>query len=209
MRVSPGASHRAGGPGGMVTGESDQAGARPYAPNGITHRTMGKPITDAIDNLEASIDEGGNWKTFERALELVCSQRVQNFWKAETSKHSTTKRKPTSHTLSVLAWLWTAPEPDKEHQTERAPPFPRPSSSNLSAHRRPLFGTSLVYVYDGGVIPHRWLISTIPTTAVTPHNNSDTPWGDRLLSFIHPTIHPFTQIRPQLAHSQLRAQLWG
>ena len=29
-----------------------------------------------------------------------------------------------------------------------------------------------------GVIPHRWLISTIPTTAVTPHNNSDTPWGD-------------------------------
>ena len=140
---------------------------------------MGKPITDAIDNLEASIDEGGNWKTFERALELVCSQRVQNFWKAETSKHSTTKRKPTSHTLSVLAWLWTAPEPDKEHQTERAPPFPRPSSSNLSAHRRPLFGTSLVYVYDGGVIPHRWLISTIPTTAVTPHNNSDTPWGDK------------------------------
>ena len=56
---------------------------------------MGKPITDAIDNLEASIDEGGNWKTFERALELVCSQRVQNVWKAETSKHSATKRKPT------------------------------------------------------------------------------------------------------------------
>ena len=68
---------------------------RVYAPNGITHRTMGKPITDAIDNLEASIDEGGNWKTFERALELVCSQRVQNVWKAETSKHSATKRKPT------------------------------------------------------------------------------------------------------------------
>ena len=56
---------------------------------------MEKPITDAIDNLEASIDEGGNWKTFERALELVCSQRVQNVWKAETSKHSATKRKPT------------------------------------------------------------------------------------------------------------------
>ena len=56
---------------------------------------MGKPITDAIDNLEASIDEGRNWKTFERALELVCSQRVQNVWKAETSKHSATKRKPT------------------------------------------------------------------------------------------------------------------
>ena len=68
---------------------------RVYAPDGITHRTMGKPITDAIDNLEASIDEGGNWKTFERALELVCSQRVQNVWKAETSKHSATKRKPT------------------------------------------------------------------------------------------------------------------
>ena len=131
---------------------------------------MEKPITDAIDNLEASIDEGGNWKTFERALELVCSQRVQNFWKAETSKHSTTKRKPTSHTLSVLAWLWTAPEPDNEHQTDRARAS-FPSSSNLPAHRRPLFGTSLVYVYDGGVIPHRWLISTIPTTAVTPHNN--------------------------------------
>ena len=138
---------------------------------------MGKPITDAIDNLEASIDEGGNWKTFERALELVCSQRVQNVWKAETSKHSTTKRKPTSHTLSVLAWLWTAPEPDNEHQTDRARAS-FPSSSNLPTHRRPLFGTSLVYVYDGGVIPHRWLISTIPTTAVTPHNNSDTPWGD-------------------------------
>ena len=30
-----------------------------------------------------------------QALELVCSQRVQNFWKAETSKHSATKRKPT------------------------------------------------------------------------------------------------------------------
>ena len=40
-------------------------------------------------------EERGNWKTFERALELVCSQRVQNVWKAETSKHSATKRKPT------------------------------------------------------------------------------------------------------------------
>ena len=81
---------------------------------------MGKPITDAIDNLEASIDEGGNWKTFERALELVCSQRVQNFWKTETSKHSTTKRKPTSHTLSVLAWLWIAPAPVTKQKTEQA-----------------------------------------------------------------------------------------
>ena len=53
------------------------------------------PRARAIDNLEASIDEGGNWKTFERALELVCSQRVQNVWKADTSKHSATKRKPT------------------------------------------------------------------------------------------------------------------
>ena len=46
MRVSPGASHRAGGPGGMVTGESDQAGARPYAPNGKAHPSMGKAIAD-------------------------------------------------------------------------------------------------------------------------------------------------------------------
>ena len=46
MRVSPGASHRAGGPGGMVTGESDQAGARPYAPNGKAHPSMEKAIAD-------------------------------------------------------------------------------------------------------------------------------------------------------------------
>ena len=30
-------------------------------------------------------------------------------------------------------------------------------------------GSSLVCMYDGGGIPHRWLTSTIPTAAVTPH----------------------------------------
>ena len=82
---------------------------------------------------------------------------------------------PRAHSLCACLTL------DCSRIRQRAPDRARasfPSSSNLPAHRRPLFGTSLVYVYDGGVIPHRWLISTIPTTAVTPHNNSDTPWGD-------------------------------
>ena len=136
---------------------------------------MGKPITDAIDNLEASIDEGGNWKTFERALELVCSQRVQNVWKAETSKHSATKRKPTC-SLSLCL-------PDSgllQNQTTGTRQSARLLSLVFqpSGPPPPLVWHLLVYVYDGGVIPHRWLISTIPTTAVTPHNNSDTPWGD-------------------------------
>ena len=83
---------------------------------------------------------------------------------------------PRAHSLCACLTL------DCSRIRQRAPDRARasfPSSSNLPTHRRPLFGTSLVYVYDGGVIPHRWLISTIPTTAVTPHNNSDTPWGDR------------------------------
>ena len=72
-------------------------------------------------------DEGGSWRA-----QPVCSQRVQNFGKAETSKHSTTKRKPTSHTLSVLAWLWTAPEPG-----QRAPDRARASFMASFPHAFP------------------------------------------------------------------------
>ena len=88
---------------------------------------MEKPITDAIDNLEASIDEGGNWKTSERALELVCSQRVQNL-ETETSKNSTTKRKRRD-LPSASAWLWIAPDPVNQQQTEQALSFLRLLSS--------------------------------------------------------------------------------
>ena len=90
---------------------------------------------------------------------------------------STPRRSESAHVAHSLCACLAL---DCSRTGQRAPDRARasfPSSFNSSAHRRPLFGTSLVYVYDGGVIPHRWLISTIPTTAVT-HTTTATRRGE-------------------------------
>ena len=95
-------------------------------------------------------------------------------------------------------WKRTPPRTQRRSESDATSPLLLPGSGSLqtqstSTSRRsklsvsfaffrlgppPPLGSSLAFVHDGGVIPHRCLISTIPTTAVTPHNNSDTPWGD-------------------------------
>ena len=75
--------------------------------------------------------KGGQSGDAECILSPVCSQRVQNL-ETETSKNSTTKRKRRDHP-SASAWLWIAPDPVNQQQTEQALSFLRLLSSRPTA----------------------------------------------------------------------------
>ena len=75
--------------------------------------------------------KGGQSRDAECTLSPVCSQRVQNL-ETETSKNSTTKRKRRD-LPSASAWLWIAPDPVNQQQTEQALSFLRLLSSRPTA----------------------------------------------------------------------------
>ena len=153
----------------MVTGESDQAGARPYAPNGKAHQLIRNAITDEeplTDRRDADFDKRGAVKRRRVHTKPICPQRVQNGETSEISKNHTTKRKRLDSPLRLPG--------SGSLQTQTSSSRRSTSSVSFASVRLgppPPLGSSLVFVYDGGVIPHRWLISILPTTAVTPHIN--------------------------------------
>ena len=76
--------------------------------------------------------KGGQSRDAECILSPVCSQRVQNLETCEISKNSTTKRKRRD-LPSASAWLWIAPDPVNQQQTEQALSFLRLLSSRPTA----------------------------------------------------------------------------
>ena len=102
MRVSPGASHRAGGPGAWSRAQSDQAGARLCA-QWNNPSNDGKLITDAIDNLEASIDEGGQLEDIWASTQVGMLATRPKLWKSGNFQALRDEAKAHVLTLSVLA----------------------------------------------------------------------------------------------------------
>ena len=111
---------------------------------------MEEPLTNRRD---ADIDKRGAVKrrrVHTKPSMLATRPKLGN----EISKNSTTKRKRRG-LPSAFAWLWIAPGPVNQQQTEQA----LSSFAFFRLGPPPPLGSSLMFVYDGGVIPHRWLIN--------------------------------------------------
>ena len=124
---------------------------------------MEEPLTNRRD---ADIDKRGAVKRRRVHIKPICPQRVQNGETSETSKNHTTKRKRLDSPLRLPGSGSLQTQTSSSRRSTSSVSF-----ASVHLGPPPPLGSSLVFVYDGGVIPHRWLISILPTTAVTPHIN--------------------------------------